>query len=602
MGAIQATLTDLQWQGEGALLWTDPDQVQWKLDLQDADLRSDVRQVIGESVHSVLWKKAAKFENGAGLEQGPDFTIVSRLRLRLSRHKMHEKMAILDLVVQGGIWSDERRHRLRLGADTPACRLCGMAVGDLKHLYWECPTVLEGLKDCEAVKNTQGLCRTAMQWADTTPCFWLRGIVPWAWTGADLLAEQPEADELHGGTCPADQVLCMPVGAFAGTDGSGGANSRDPRLRQVGWGLAVFTAQGWPILWKSGGVTGNQTVPRSELWALCRLAEATTGDLKVYIDASYVVNGYRHLNNTVQEDVLHADLWHRLQKANKAREGKIQVLKMRSHCSDDELRQGLVVQPEAYFANSVADVLADAAADRHQHSSQMVEQIGFADARATKVLRRLTAIAEYLVKNHKLPAREKAKDAKPRRARLAEQLSPWLGANGHQAKRQAGTVKCKNCMKNTGPHAALLWLQEPCRPPEAKVPAMDHTHLRKVHRGLHHCGKCGFWATCRSRRLEEPCHGSAAGHGATVLRAIAKDKKPLNMKRWPDGSEPQPAGTAQVESGWRGMAAPIHPAGARQQKPEDMVVTEAMGRINALRERLLLRQRGHGDPQHRGQG
>ena len=55
MGAIQATLEDLHWKGEGPLLWIDPDEGKWQLDLQAADLRTDVRKVIGDSILAGMW-------------------------------------------------------------------------------------------------------------------------------------------------------------------------------------------------------------------------------------------------------------------------------------------------------------------------------------------------------------------------------------------------------------------------------------------------------------------------------------------------------------------------------------------------------------------
>jgi len=127
-----------------------------------------------------------------------------------------------------------------------------------------------------------------MQGCDEFPAFWLRGLVPWEWTFGRVEEEfdlSPIRVQLYGPW--ASGVWALPANAVAATDGSGGPNSRDPRLRRVGWGAVVSNGRLEPIAWASGGVEGPQTVPRSELQAVLWLVSHTSGDVVVYVDAKY---------------------------------------------------------------------------------------------------------------------------------------------------------------------------------------------------------------------------------------------------------------------------------------------------------------------------
>ena len=83
------------------------------------------------------------------------------------------------------------------------------------------------------------------------------------------------------------------------SDGSGGPNTRDPRLRRVAFAAVRVergSEEGEPLIVESavwGTVEGRQTVPRAEVVGAChglRLAERQEGT-QIGIDASYVVGG-----------------------------------------------------------------------------------------------------------------------------------------------------------------------------------------------------------------------------------------------------------------------------------------------------------------------
>ena len=126
------------------------------------------------------------------------------------------------------------------------------------------------------------------------PCFWLRGMVPYTWTigKASLAQDQPMSAKVWGALMAAEKIF-LPAGTIAGTDGSGGAFSRDPRLSRAGWGLMLVNAGMKPFGVACGGLRGKkQTVPRAELMALVQLAERTHGHVQVVLDCTYVHNGF----------------------------------------------------------------------------------------------------------------------------------------------------------------------------------------------------------------------------------------------------------------------------------------------------------------------
>ena len=95
-----------------------------------------------------------------------------------------------------------------------------------------------------------------------------------------------------GTSFPTGERLCV-HGCFLGGDGSGGKNSRDPRVRTCGFGLAVASASddyssaklvGHVI----GNTPGKQTVPRSEAVVLLHALVYTKGNA-IYVCDNYSV-------------------------------------------------------------------------------------------------------------------------------------------------------------------------------------------------------------------------------------------------------------------------------------------------------------------------
>ena len=115
-------------------------------------------------------------------------------------------------------------------------------------------------------------------------------------------------------------------------------------------------------------VPGKQTVPRSELWALLTLLQRMKAGkaYKVYIDASYVVNGSAQLRSCSQEgcpsgllETTNADLWYHFHQTVP---DTMHLDKVKAHLGLDAVRNGLITS-NSFCGNFIADVLAGAAAE-----------------------------------------------------------------------------------------------------------------------------------------------------------------------------------------------------------------------------------------------
>ena len=78
----------------------------------------------------------------------------------------------------------------------------------------------------------------------------------------------------------------------AGSDGTGGKD-KEPRTRIVGSRSVVFDPIAGTLSVLFSRIPGRQTVPRSELWAMCQLLLRMDAGKQytIDIDAQFVLNG-----------------------------------------------------------------------------------------------------------------------------------------------------------------------------------------------------------------------------------------------------------------------------------------------------------------------
>ena len=100
----------------------------------------------------------------------------------LNKHGLKAKAGQLTVAMSGGVWSGERKFEAGLdGTYHNMCQSChNRFVQSDFHYVWDCPALVEsGLK---AITASQSMLRLARDGHEQCPAYWLRGMVPAAWT------------------------------------------------------------------------------------------------------------------------------------------------------------------------------------------------------------------------------------------------------------------------------------------------------------------------------------------------------------------------------------------------------------------------------------
>ena len=147
------------------------------------------------------------------------------------------------------------------------------------------------------------------------------------------------------------------------TDGSGGLNTKDPRLRRCGWAWIIVGDNGQPRSGSCGNFLGPQIVPRAELTAFIELlrsleeAEHIT-EVEIWSDCEMVVDRF----NGGKERCMKSKLWElwrdfwKLYAQIKSRMTFFMVQKVRAHYDDTN-----IVPEEHRAGNNMADHYAGGA-------------------------------------------------------------------------------------------------------------------------------------------------------------------------------------------------------------------------------------------------
>ena len=320
-------------------------------------------------------------------------------------------------------------------------------------------------------------------------------------------------------------------GLIAATDGSGVEYGSDVRLRRVGWGLVLLdTANVHPLGIAYGTVSGLQTVPRAELFALVYLASQTEGDVEVLVDSSYVVKGFSKGSKFPQSK--NKDLWGSLWKAVGGRAGILTVTKVRAHATPSELESS-EIPPLHFIANSMADVLADMGSKLSALNPVWVEEVGALDLKVRRIQERLVSISMALILGSSKPQRRD----RASRKRLLEQgsgLDECLRETPHLIRESPSMIKCTRCNKSSPRKFAHLWLRGVCAEANPNGIHLSHQQHLKTFRGLRFCSRCGGIGSKRVRTLKHPCPSKPSISGRKVLNRILKGQLPFGMSRWPE--------------------------------------------------------------------
>jgi len=140
-------------------------------------------------------------------------------------------------------------------------------------------------------------------------------------------------------------------------------------------------------------VSGNQTVPRAELTAVCIILGIAAAPLiTIIVDAIYIIKGFERGPRRVLL-YANADLWGRFWELVQGRGGpkSVKFNKIKSHLTSVEVACGVAPLDEVIL-NEGADAFAEIAATEHAASNADVQAIASADKRTWVVQKRMLAV------------------------------------------------------------------------------------------------------------------------------------------------------------------------------------------------------------------
>ena len=331
------------------------------------------------------------------------------------------------------------------------------------------------------------------------------------------------------------------------TDGSGGKNSSDPRLRRCGWAWVIPGPQG-PICGVSGNLTGEQTVPRAELKALIEFVLELEQvphitNVTIYSDCKMVVDLFAAGIDRCKQSKLWEmwrDFWGPYQRLL-PRMQSFRILKVKSH-SD-------TMPADLKFGNDMAD----------KYAGEAVREITSGDeARVLRLDRKTRLFQERMIQAIMLlpkcarhpeePAAEPTNGApRLRAARLLQ----------HEVHRRGPYIECARCgqfwmskridiLENLGPCLGHTIYGKPERDRPWIIPTghkpirwgqqeLHRSHNTKWIRGVMYCTNCGAYSTSGPifKKLASVCKPNPTSVYAQQTRGLSHGKLRPGLKQWP---------------------------------------------------------------------
>jgi len=145
-------------------------------------------------------------------------------------------------------------------------------------------------------------------------------------------------------------------------------------------------------------LTGNsggplQTVPRAELIAVIRALKSITGEMTLWSDCKYVVDGMHKIQYrpTLPLPKKNRTPWIDARKLIIARTSVFIIHKVLAHATHQDVRDGKL-SPWERLGNHIADKYAGGAAERYAIKSKLLEELDLIDSQPADILKRLIAI------------------------------------------------------------------------------------------------------------------------------------------------------------------------------------------------------------------
>ena len=581
-----ATFYQNNWTMESPIAWIDPNGKRWEADFT-APKAPFLDIVRGHAVERI-WRDAALFEHGRGLQSGVHWQSTLKLHKRLTGssamcHDDDDYTAMedqqqeqwppaaaswLELFLTAGYWTNERVHRAQPSASA-ACPRCGYHTEDAFHLLWSCPKnrlILD-----EKVTSTQALLEQARDGVGEHPCLWLRGILP-----MDLLHINkpfPDTSELIL-VCKYVAPFQWPSGSYH-CDASGGAHNAFPLIRRCGFGIVLISPHFTAALATSatcpsqliqfgayGALPGSkQTVPRAELFAIFMIVENLAHGTRACITTDSKINvdlhdkGRQHATDSVN-----GDLWFHIYESIDSKELDIVIRWSKGHPTVD-LALKYKITPESAIGNIFADALAGRAADMHAVFSDDSFGALWHFELVTKIQKRAIVILSLLANRQASFFKNAPKPA------LQPALLPITGEvlqSQHKFAAFGRTLHCFACQGHSpvGMAATREWLRSPCRPnvklastyvagavKPSRLPSdailkigkqqVHPSHTIMVFKGLHFCRRCASWASKRLLNLSRPCdpagRSSEEAHRIRLrAQSLLQGQLPRGLTYWPN--------------------------------------------------------------------
>jgi len=481
IGALIATLLEIGWVPCGPTRWKDQGDALWRASGKNFD---ELNKQLENDVHKFLCRSSTvPWSEGSG--DGLDLWSLQTMVAKLEDKGNSAKAGVYKSIAAGGVMTLERRfpdlepmHPLKL------CRNCRKEPETALHYFYTCeclPSLYgevaahseSGEENAEnkdyaacaiAINKSQHLVDDAVLGCGSREqaCFYLRGLIPASWTtfeGEHCVQERRFGQALEAELANVKHVF---------VDGSG--SDKDPRLRRCGYAVVWldFGAEvdgGYPNAKLLGSVSGNvsmsdQTVPYAELLALLQALRSTQGDVTIWSDCAFVVNGYNNKRWRLEVCKFHS-LWQRIHCCAQGRE--VQVRRGKAHVTQQHLENGLV-ETWQVMGNEAADVLAKSAAAIDPAHPAFVRSLAWTEDRARLIRARLYAIHKWHLETKamseiedteaiavqamarqigKLAAHEKSETGK-RKAQEAD-VRTFRGHPTHAVVEYAGFFVCTSC-------------------------------------------------------------------------------------------------------------------------------------------------------------
>ena len=233
--------------------WIDPDGHEWKLDFDNLAVLGIIREVMQVFYKKRIWAMyASKHMSGIGTE--PDLKPAKDLKKMYQKKHMHRESYFLDAVVQGAMEEHAKIHFQLDANGQPVCKRCLQVVlgPGWKHLAYGCSSTSK--LENKTIQGTNHFCRAV----DDDDPKWLRGLTP---------IRLPDPLDMKYDYENTWEGILNVNGCIIGGDGSGGARSKDIRMRRCGFAAVVVrpnsTLDEYEYVGHAfGSVPGKQTVPR----------------------------------------------------------------------------------------------------------------------------------------------------------------------------------------------------------------------------------------------------------------------------------------------------------------------------------------------------